>query len=142
MSMSVEENKALIRRYIDAVINGRALDRLDEFASANFVDHSTPPGWPSGLAGARQSFETFFTAFPDFKVNIDFMLGERDEVVSHATFQGTHEAEFNGIPATGKFFTTNGVEILRVEDGKIAERWFRLDVMKMLQQLGLMPSMG
>lgn len=132
------ENKALVERYFNEVIAKHNLDAIEEFIPAEAIDHSVPPGTPQGAAGTRIAFTNFFNAFPDFEDKIDFAIADGDKVVAHVKFSGTHQGEFQGMKATGKHFTTNGIEVLRIADGKLVERWFWFDTMGMLQQLGIM----
>ena len=64
--MSAEENKALVRRYLEEVFNVGAVASLDKLAAANYTDHSPLPGQVSGLEGLRQRVAMLLTAFPDF----------------------------------------------------------------------------
>ncbi len=142
--MTIEDdNKALIRRYIEAV-NTRDPAILDDFVSPDFVDHNpTPfPGLPSGLQGAKQSFELTKMAFPDGYHEIQDLLSDGNKVVTRIQGRGTHNGDFLGIPATGKQVTMEGITIFRIEGGKIVERWGRIDALGLLQQMGVIPPMG
>jgi steroid delta-isomerase-like uncharacterized protein len=68
------------------------------------------------------------------------MIGEGDLVVVRETLSGTQESEYMGMPASGKSFSTNGVFVFRVADGKIAEFWGLADGLSMMQQLGAIPA--
>ena len=65
-----------------------------------------------------------------------------DTIVTRATFSGTHSGTFAGIPATGKTFSVEGIDIIRFEGEKMAEHWGQFDVVGMLTQLGVIPPMG
>ena len=70
------------------------------------------------------------------------MSTEENKVVARFTFSGTHQGEFQGIPATGKQFKVTGIDIYRIAGGKILEHWAQFDAIGMLQQLGVIPPMG
>jgi predicted ester cyclase len=73
-------------------------------------------------------------------VVIEDLIAEGDKVVNRATYSGTHRAEFQGIAATGKRFTIDGINVSRVANGQVVEDWTVLDMLGMLQQLGAMPA--
>jgi predicted ester cyclase len=70
------------------------------------------------------------------------LIAEGDKVTMRYGWRATHQGELMGIPATGKQVTTSGISILRVADGKIAEQWDNFDNLGMLQQIGVVPTMG
>lgn len=136
-----EENKAIVRRFVDEVQNQHDLGALDELFSPDFVDHSgmsTPPN----LDGTRQLFTMMFSAFPDLRVNIHDQVAERDKVVTRKTFHGTHQGEFMGIPPTDKEVAFDVIDIFRIVDGKITDHWNVVDMLGLMQQLGVVPPPG
>jgi predicted ester cyclase len=82
----------------------------------------------------------FQAGFPDIRVTIEDQLGEGDQVVTRMTFYGTQRGEFQGLPPTGKSVTFTGINIARIEGGKIAELWSEFDALGVLQQLGAIPA--
>ena len=140
MDSESERNKEVVRRFIEEVQNQKNWDVFDELHAPDFVNLSAPPGVPSDLAGGRMFLGAFLNAFPDCHVTIDDMIAEGDRVATKKTFTGTHSAEFNGIPATGRRVTLQYVDILRVRDGKIVEHWLSMDQMSFMQQLGVLPT--
>ena len=137
-----EENKAVVRRFIDEVINKGDLGVIDELVSPSMVDHSAPPGLPSGPEGTKQMLTMFRTAFPDLNGTLPLqdLLAEGDKVAVRYTIRGTHQGDFMGIAATGKQVTIEGIEIDRIEDGKVVEHWESMDMMALMQQLGAVPG--
>jgi predicted ester cyclase len=83
--------------------------------------------------------QAFRAAFPDLQLTIHHEIAEDDLVVHHWTMTGAHDGEFQGIRPTGKALTRTGITIVRVEDGKIVERWANVDVLGILAQLGVVP---
>ena len=132
-----EANKALLRRLHEAI------DRQDESAvgelvAADLLVHVA--GMPDmDLAGWTQMRAMFWGAFPDLRDDFDDMISEGDKVVGRLTLRGTHKAEFQGIPATGKSVEVQAIGIFRVESGKVVEEWAVIDTVGLLQQLGAFP---
>lgn len=75
-------------------------------------------------------------AFPDVTVTLQDAVGEGDRVAFRSVLQGSHLGEFLGIPPTGSQVTVTLVDVLRIEDGRIAERWGGPDLYELLRQLG------
>ncbi|MDP9370315.1 MAG: ester cyclase [Chloroflexota bacterium] len=140
--MSAEENKALIRRYFEAIDTRRDPIVVDEFLAPDFVSHNPSPGFGSDREGQKGAFAHFLAAAPDGYHVIDDMVAEGDRVVTRLTAHGTQTGELFGIPPTGKRLTMTGVAIHRIRDGKIAEHWHEIDMLGGLQQLGVIPAPG
>jgi predicted ester cyclase len=140
--MSVEDNKDLIRRYIQAIDENQTSDWtvLDEYIAPDFVAHNPPlPGVSLDLEGMKQASEIFRIATPG-RHEILLQVAEDDLVVSHIIGRGVHAGELLGIPATDKDVETEGIAIHRVRDGKIVEYWSVTDVARVLQQVGALPN--
>ena len=73
---------------------------------------------------------------------IEDLIAEGDKVAVRQTWRGTHTGNFQGIPPTGKPVTFTSLEVYRVTGGKLAEEWVELDMLGLLQQLGVIPPMG
>lgn len=140
--MSTEENKAVSRRFYEEVINQKNLAAIDEVAGENYVSHGFPPGLPPGREGLKVFISVFHAAFPDGHLSIDQMIAEGDTVAARLTFRGTHTGAFQGIPPTGKKVTVPATDIARFANGKLVEHWGGPDQMSLMQQLGVIPSMG
>ncbi len=139
--MSVEENKALIRCYMEETFNQGNLSVIDQVASSDFIYHHATGRDLSTEAYQKMSIMTQ-NAFPDVCMEIDDLFAEGDKVACRFTITGIHKGEYRGIPPTGKNITFQGVNIFRIVDDKIAEIWSRLDLLGMMQQLGVIPPMG
>ena len=140
--MSAEENKALVRRFVDEVQSRGNIDTIDELCSPEFVNHSAPPGVPSNCEGVKQVTAMFRQAFTDSYSTIEVMIAEGDKVATRKTFHGTHQGEFMGIPPTGGQESIAHIDIVRVADGKVMEHWSMGDSLGMMQQLGVIPQPG
>ena len=139
--MSTEKNKAIVRRYQEA-LNTDKLDALDEVVAVDVRTPDMVPGLPPGLEGAKLIAKMTRAAWPDFQVRIDDLIAEDDRVAARITMTGTPRSELFGIPATGKSFTMTGMYIVRIANGKIVEHRGLEDALGMLQQLGVMPTLG
>jgi steroid delta-isomerase-like uncharacterized protein len=141
--MSIEANKALIRRLYDEGFNKGRVELADEIIAADFVDQGAAPGLPStGPESFKQTLQVFRTAFPDMHATIEDMIAEGDKVAMRCRWHGTHLGEFFGAPATGRSFTLTSTDVLRIERGKIAEHWGNEDDLGMLRQLGILSELA
>jgi steroid delta-isomerase-like uncharacterized protein len=136
--LSTAINKAIVRRYVEQVLNEQRLDLAEEFLAENIELHGS--GIPPGMEVVEQWLAAFATAFPDGYTIIEDMVAEDDQVVARTVFNGTHKAEMQGIPATGKAISMPGITIFRLDNGKIAEGWLVNDNLRMMQQLGIIPG--
>jgi steroid delta-isomerase-like uncharacterized protein len=143
--MSVEENKAVVRRFYEAFNKGQeaAMAALEElYAAPAYVWHG-PGVFPDlDRAGMKQMMPAFFTAFPDLHYMVEDLIAEGDKVVSRFTARATHRGEFMGVPATGKVVTYTGIYISRFAGGKCVEDWFSGDMLGLFQQLSAIPQMA
>ena len=140
--MSPEDNKALVRRFVDEVQSGGNTDLIDEICSPEFVNHSAPPGLPADREGIRILTTMFKGAFPDSYFTVEDMIAEGDKVVTRKTFHGTHEGEFMGIPPSGRPVNVSLIDVVRISDGRVVEHWSVGDNLGMMQQLGVIPKPG
>ena len=131
--MSLEENKAIIRRWIDAT-NKQNLSLYDDLVASDFVDHTRQV---QGLENVKQFVTMVFKAFPDFHLTIEDIIAEGEKVWVRAKMTMTHIIEYRGIAPTGKKITETSVSINRIVDGKIVEQWYVTDDMDFYKQLGI-----
>jgi steroid delta-isomerase-like uncharacterized protein len=139
--MSTAENIMLVHRFFEELWNQGNLDAADELLASGHVHHFSDEDiiGPEGL----KSLVTWLrTAFPDNHTSIDDVVAEGDKVVVRFTNRGTHQGEGMGIPPTGKRVVYTGIDIFRIEDGRIVERWGEVDGLGLGQQLGTVPPIG
>ena len=132
-----EMNKTVAQQTMEA-LHQRDLERV----RAHVAPTARFYGWapePLDADGHRAFMSALLTAFPDSRFVIDDVIAEGDKVVVRHRLQGTHQAELQGIPATGRQVDIGGIVIFRVENGMIAEAWLNADIMGMMQQLGVVP---
>ena len=138
--MSLEENKAIVCRLIEAE-NKHNVALLDEFIAPDFVDERNTPFELRGLESYKQFETNVIQGFPDFQETIEDIIAEGDKVWVYFRFTGTHTGEWNlfGIPLapTGKKITWTGVNIWRIVEGKVVERKSVRDILDFLRQLGI-----
>jgi predicted ester cyclase len=140
---TTDANKQIVAAFITGLFTNGDLNAVDRYLDAGFVNHDPPmPGLPPGPEGMRQAGEMFRRAFPDWHSEVRHLIAEGDLVAENFTARGTHRESFMGEPPTGREIVLQGINIFRVADGKIVERWGRLDQLGLLQQLGLAPQPG
>lgn len=139
--MQVETNTTVASRWYEEVFNAGKIELIDELFVSNFVDHDPSNPLP-GLDGVRQLVSMYRSAFPDLRLTIEDEITEGDRVVTRFTGRGTHKGPLMGIPPTGKRVTITAIDILRFENGRIAEHWGNQDLLGMMQQLGVIPAPG
>ncbi len=139
--MSLEENKAIVRRMYEEILNKGNLALADEIIALDAFSHqpAAPPESLPGPEGVKRVVKMLQSAFPDQHTTIEEMIAEGDKVVMRGTLSGTHKGNFLGIPPTGKHFTMTQIHILRLVDGKVTEHWVNRDDLGMMQQLGVIP---
>src|SRR6266487_1421972 len=135
--MTLEQNKKLVRRFYEEVwINGN-LEVAEEVFAPNYRRHDLRPGNPtSSPEGQKRIAADFRAAFPDLRMQIDLMVAEGDFVVARWTTEGTNTGPWGNIPPTGKHTKFSGVNIFRIENGKVVEIWNHRDDLGVMQQLG------
>jgi len=135
--MSVENNKAIARRFIQVWGDGN-LDIVDELAApALVVRYPTIPDVIQGSREFRHVLAGFRSAFPDSSLRVEDEIAEGEKVVVRWSFSGTHKGSLLGVPATGKKVTWTGITIYRIVDGKVVEEQGEEDFLGLFRQVGL-----
>jgi steroid delta-isomerase-like uncharacterized protein len=139
--VSAEENKAVIRRWIEAY-NERDLEAEADVLAPGFVAHvPAAPGPLEGLEAWRRFSGPFAEAFRDLRLTVEDVVSDGEKVAARVAFRGTHRGEeFQGIPPSGKEVAFTSMEFNRVVGGKVEEHWVELDLLGLMQQLGAVPS--
>jgi predicted ester cyclase len=140
--MSLEDNKAISRRYFEEVFSQGKLDVADEIYTPNHINAGPAvfPGLPSGPAGIKMLVTVYRDAFPDVKFTIDEQIAEGDKVVTRWTATGTPKDNASDVPMPDTAKTSTGVTINRFVDRMIAESWAIFDQFGLMQQLGIIPT--
>jgi len=133
------DTKEVVRRFFGA-LDGRDSGTLEDVLHPDVVMHS--PGEDEAIRGKAQVIaflEQTFVAFPDFSAHVLDMFAENGRVAVRFEASGTQTGEFLGIPPTGRAMKTHEIELISVADGKVREIWQEVNVLSMLQQLGIFP---
>jgi steroid delta-isomerase-like uncharacterized protein len=138
--MSTEQNKAIVRRFLEDYTSAV----VDDLLVPNYIHHdpSLPPEMQRGRDAYKQINTMFRVAFPDLTVTVEDLVAEGNKVAARWIWGGTQQGEMMGIPPTNKHVTATGTSIHRVAEGKIVESWFNFDSLGMMQQLGVVPTSG
>jgi len=138
-------NKAVVRRLYEEAFGQGKPEVLDEVLNPDFVcyDPNAEGGEVRGLETTKGEVEYFQNAFPeDFFWRVKDQLAEGDKVTTRYTIGGTHQGEFFGIPASGRRVEIRGINIDRVEGGKVVEEWASYDLLGAMHQLGTISDPG
>ena len=131
--MTIQANKALVRRFITEVFEEGWLDAVDELCADDFIGHAWGNADKEGL---KQAMVRVAKGLTDARFTLDDMIGEGDEVAVRLTASARQVGEFMGMPASGKAYEIGEIHICRVSDGKVAEHWHQFDSAGMMKQLG------
>ena len=135
--MSVDQNKALIRRFYDEVWTKGNLDVAFEVFADDYVRHDLRPSAAlPGPAGQKKIAGDFRSAFPDLTMTVDLLLGEGDLVAARWTTEGTNTGQWGDVPPTGKRVSFSGVNLFRLAGGQVVEIWNHRDDLGVMQQTG------
>ena len=137
--MSAEENKALVRRFVEEFWNEGNTAAADKLMAADAAIHM-PTGEVVDPDGLKSFAGTWRESFPDWHSTFEELIAEGDRVAERWTGRGTHRGELQGIPPTGKRVEVPGSVFYRIVGGKIVEFRGQLDMIGLMQQLGVMAS--
>jgi predicted ester cyclase len=126
----LEKNKAIVRGYMDEVVNKGDQAAVDTYFAADAVFNSRPAKAQLALTQAVRQ------AFPDFRLTIEDQVAEGDKVVTRVTFSGTHSGDLGGIAPTGKRVKYSGIAIDRIAEGRVVESWHVAETLSLFQQIG------
>jgi steroid delta-isomerase-like uncharacterized protein len=138
---NTDANKKIVTEFIDGLFSRGDLGAADAFLSSDYVDHDPPFGTSGDRDGMRAAGAIVRAAFPDWHSDLHLLIAEGDLVAEHFTASGTQRGEMMGVPPSGREMSMNGINIFRIRDGRICERWGRLDILGFLQQLGVVPEL-
>jgi steroid delta-isomerase-like uncharacterized protein len=137
MTTTTQDNKALVRRFIDEVVNGQRYELIDELFTSDYTRHDpASPETEPGPGPWSESLKELHTAFPDGEVHVGELVAEDDLVSFEGTMTGTHRGELWGIEPTGASVAVQGNAMHRIEEGRIAETWATWNFLGVLQQIG------
>jgi steroid delta-isomerase-like uncharacterized protein len=134
------DNAATVRRMYE-LLNAGDVDGFGDLLADDFVEHEVSPGLEPSKEGVKAFFRMYISAFPDLQMEPQDVLPSGNKVVARTRGTGTHKGEFMGMPATGKRFDVELIDIMGFgDDGLAHEHWGVFDALKMMQQLGAIPA--
>lgn len=131
------DNKTVVRRIYDEIFSQGNLALADEVFDESAVTHSPDRGAVPGVEAVKRGMLMLREGFPDLQFTIDDLIADEDRVAVRFTAVGTHGGTFAGAPPTQQRITLQGMDIFRLRDGKVAERWTAHDLLGLRRQLGL-----
>jgi steroid delta-isomerase-like uncharacterized protein len=133
--MGTQENKVLVRRFVDEVFVKGNPDGVDKLVTPDFTPHSWG-NMPSGVEPLKQAIRRVHAGLSDVSFKIEDMIAEEDRVAVRVTAHGRHTGEFMGMPASGKEYTISEMHIFHLRDGKVSDHWRDADMMGLMKQIG------
>ena len=140
--MSIDDNKNLIRRFIEDVINTGNVDELDEIISPNYVEVHRGTQHSIGIEGAKEHILGVRQTYPDLHLTIEQQIAEGEWVATCITARGTHEGSWLGIKPTGKAVEYTGVNINRIVNDRIVEHGGAAHLLEILLEIGAIQVVG
>ena len=128
--------KRVVRRFYEIVGSGRPED-LDEVCAAELKGHA---GAGSDLQELKGAVASFLTPFPHLTPEVRHLVQEDDLVSVWLSYTATHEADFAGVPASGRRVKFAAWDLMRVRDGKIVEITQYCDLFTIMSQIGALPT--
>jgi len=126
----------VVRRNIEAVQNNGDFTVFDAIFADDFTDHTPQQGVRPDKDGVRTLYTALRSAFPDFHAEIHWQTVESDMVTTFKTYHGTHQADFLGVPGTGRVVHFDTLDVFRVREGQLTDHWGVADLLGVLIQLG------
>jgi len=125
------------------LINAGDIDGFGDLLAEDFIEHEETPGLAPTKEGVKTFFRAYRAAFPDLRMEAQDFVAGGDKVVTRLRATGTNKGDFMGMPATGKSVDVQLIDIMRYgDDGLVKEHWGVIDIMAMMQQLGVVPTPG
>lgn len=134
-----DQNEQLADRIME-IFNSGDTSELAEVVADDFVEHNPLPGMGADRDALAGLITALHGGFSDFKIEVKLRISAGDYLVEHWVSGGTHDGDFLGIPASGNEVSIEGIDINRIEDGKLAEHWGQMDSLGLMQQLGVIPA--
>jgi steroid delta-isomerase-like uncharacterized protein len=133
------QNSITLANRFAETLNTHNVDLFDTFIAPTYINHN--PFVAPGLHGVKEFFAGWLAAFPDTTVIMEDAFVAGDRVVGRYTYRATHQGTFLGIPPTGKQITMRSIDIWRVRDNVFVEHWDELNLLEVMQQLGVIPPL-
>jgi steroid delta-isomerase-like uncharacterized protein len=139
--MSIEQNKAIARRFVEEVFVRQDPAAADELAAPDFTPHS----WgsvPPGREALKVAMQRVSAGLSNARMEIEDVIAEGDRVAVRLTSSAVQSGAFMGLPASGKSYAIPEIHIFRIRDGQVADHWREVDMLGLMRQLGAGPGQG
>ena len=133
---TIEENKRIVRAFIETAFNQHQADRAAEYMTPDIKWHGGTLGTVEGRENFSGLISAIVSALPDLHNVEQDIIAERDIVAVRAVVEGTHKGDLLGIPASGRHVRWDAVDVYRVADGRIAEEWAADDLLAFVYGVG------
>ena len=131
-----EDNRTIVRRFIEETINQGQIDSATQFVWEDVVEQVPFPGQGPGAEGLKDVLRGMRNAFPDLNFSVEEQMAEGDKVLTRFEWTGTHKGDFLGVSATGRAVKVWGMVIDRLQSGRIKETRIIMDIFGLMMQLG------
>ena len=132
----MENNATIVRHFIETVLNNGDIEATGQYFHEDVIELAPFPGQGPGLSGLKEVLGGLRTVYPDMHWTIGEQVSEGEKVATRFTWTGTHQAEFLGVPASGRRVSVWGVVIDRFVDGKIKDTRLIMDALGLMAQMG------
>jgi predicted ester cyclase len=140
--MSIDENKLLIRRFIEEIINTGNVDEIENFISPDYTEVHEGKKHAIGIQGAKEHILGVRQTYPDLTLTVEQQIGEGEWVATCITARGTHTGSWLGMKPTGKAVAFTGVNINKIVDGRIVEHGGAANLFEPLLEIGAVQIVG
>jgi steroid delta-isomerase-like uncharacterized protein len=122
-------------------LNAGDVDGFGDLLTDDFIEHEGIPGLAPSKDGVKTFFRMQIAAFPDLRLTVEDVIDDGEKAVARVRYTGTQDGEFQGMPATGKAVDVQLIDIFAfADDGRVREHWGVIDLLTMMQQLGVVPE--
>ncbi len=136
MASTTEQNKNLIRRYIEDIINTGNVSTIEQYLGKEYTEVFEGKRYPIGIEGAKEHVHGVRQVYPDLTLTVDHQIAEGEWIATSITARGTHTGDWMGIKPTGKLLTYTGVNVNRVVNGKIVDHGGAANMLAPLLEAG------
>ena len=140
--MTTRENKLIVQRYIEEVINTGNVEKAELFISPDYVEIYDGKRYTLGIKGAREHIAGVRQTYPDLRLTVEMQIAEDDWVATSIVARGTHKGAWLGIKPTGKALTYSGVNLDKVINGRIVEHGGAANMLTPLLEAGAIRVVG
>lgn len=134
--MSIEENKLIVRKYIEEVVNTGNIDIIEKYISKDYLEIYEGKKYDLGIEGAKEHVKGVRKTYSNLHIKINFQIAENDYVATSISVTGIHNGDWMDIKPTGKTVMFTGININKVINGKIVEHGGSANLFETLLEIG------